>query len=343
MKANDLLLAFNDVDDDILLKLEEDSIRIVPYRRRIVIALVAALLLALLLGAVISSHIWGRDMFQGDDLQSYFAYRWWGLAGETITPEHADLLEERIRQLNISQTVSGVTVTVESVYADDLNVFAFLRISGVEASKDHWYGFDEIDYDPLFDDHDKQYSLWFSPGNLFLRVDGNGDILSLAIINLDLHDNSLDRQLPCDVTLKMTNLMQEPRSKDSVLLAEGTWEFQFSVQLNCGKRIELPNAEVNGYIVKDGVPLDKLPTALATIRNIELTGAGVSYYHDQGIHIESDAYLILKNGQEIRSGAGGTTRKPDGTHFKSHKWQIPVNLDDVAAIRIGDTVIELPT
>ena len=123
------------------------------------------------------------------------------------------------------------------------------------------------------------------------------------------------------------------------MIAEGVWEFNFIIDRSqVPKAISLPDTEV---LVMD---LDSRKEVAVTLTNIELTNTGIRFQYDFrggmlsfGSHIE----LRLDNGVTIGESDGSGTPMEDGITLNcSYHWTVPINLEEVAAVRIGN--VEIP-
>ena len=135
------------------------------------------------------------------------------------------------------------------------------------------------------------------------------------------------------------------------MLASGEWSF--SVPLTPESQpavILLGDAQVtaSGTDWKAGDPVsveleERYPVSL-DLTDIRLSATGVSFYSEEpldGATLCADVAAILTNGTEVPSNGGGGSRLEDGTWYSSFDWPVPVDLDQAAALRIGDTEIPL--
>lgn len=115
MKAEDLLNAINDIEDDILL----DTANTTPAtgRRRLVVALVAAVLALTLLGC--AYVLSGADWFK-----AYFEER----TKQPLSEGQADYIDQRTEDIAQSVTIDGYTLTVESAIADQYTAYIKLKL-----------------------------------------------------------------------------------------------------------------------------------------------------------------------------------------------------------------------
>ena len=49
--------------------------------------------------------------------------------------------------------------------------------------------------------------------------------------------------------------------------------------------------------------------------------------------------VVLSNGQEVGASSGSGIKQKDGQWYCAYFWEIPVDLDEVVAIKIGEVVI----
>lgn len=338
MNNLDLYYGFSEVDDDLLQRSENATVsRTVPRHRRLSFVLIAAILALLLMGSGIVVTIWG------DDIQDFYALIWEKVTGQSMSDQHIALIDRLSQQIGISETVDGVTVTVDSVTVGTQDFAILLRAEGLEFSKRRVYGFDEtkLEMDPkTLED----VSLSASYSYQFLGFDADGAILMVIRGHYTATDPFRKDPPPLTVTLSMTNFVQSPWSDDRVLLAEGVWEFTFSMDRHELDLRDLPDTQVTGV---DSSGKDAPVEAPVTLTNIVLTNLGLSFqYNRQGgdvfldIHI-FDVKLVLDSGQEIVPVSSAESALQDGIGYCTYTWMLPANLDEVAALEIGDAVIPI--
>ena len=107
MNRNDLYTAFNAVDNDILERSETSGFKIIPIRRRLPVALIAAILALVLMGAGVVAIVYG------DSIQSWFGHYWEQVTGQPMSDQHTALIDHLSQEIDLAQTVGDVTVTVD--------------------------------------------------------------------------------------------------------------------------------------------------------------------------------------------------------------------------------------
>ena len=133
--------------------------------------------------------------------------------------------------------------------------------------------------------------------------------------------------------------MRSPQSDNRKMITEGVWEFNFTIDRSQPPAtISLPDTEVMA------MNLELREEAPIILKNIELTNTGIRFQYDyqEGTYsMEAHLEVVLKNGATIGYSGGSGTPLGDGTTLNcSYQWMIPVNLDEVQAIRIGS--VEIP-
>jgi len=303
-------------------------------KRRFSAVLIAAVLALLLMGAGMAAIICG------DSIQSWFGCYWEAITGQSMSREQTAVIEHLSQKLNISQTVGDVTVTVDSATVGDDNFFLLLRVEGLRFSERHSYSFAnvsmEVEPDPL-----EENGGIGSYGFQYHGLDGDGAALLLMDHSYTSSAGFEEDSSPIHVALSLENLVQNSHSSREKILAEGQWDFSFSLdRSNLPETIRLPDTEV---MVMD---LDKRELVPVTFSNIVLTCTGLRFqydYADGTLSLEAHISGVLKNGVTIENGGGSGTPSEDGSSMNcSHHWQVPVNLDEVAAVRIGETDIAVP-
>lgn len=305
-------------------------------RRRLPAALLAAITALLLMGCGVVAIMYG------DSIQSWFSHYWEAITGQRITESQAAVIDHLSQEIGLSQTVGDVTVTVDSAAVGDDNFFLLLRAEGLKFSARYDYGFSSIDMavepDPL-EEGGGMGGFSFQ----WLGLDGDGASLfrieySYASASRTGYDQDLS---PIDITLTLETLVRSPNVDREKTLAEGQWSFHFSLdRSDLPETVHLPDTEVMA------MDLDKQELVPVTLKNIELTNTGLRFQYDRGegtLTIEPPIMVMLNNGSAIRDGSGAATPTEDGSTWNcSHHWLVPVDLDEVSAIRIGGTEIAIP-
>lgn len=303
-------------------------------RRRWPAALIAAIVALLLMGAGVAAIIYG------DSIQSWFSHYWEAVTGQRMTEGQTAVIDHLSQEIGIRQTVGDVTVTVDSATVGDDNFFLLLRVDGLKFSGRHGYGFSNVDMavkpDPL-----EGIGGIGGYGFQYHGLDGDGAVLLLMDYAYASRIGYKQDLSPIDVTLTLENLTRSPHTDKKKTLVEGQWSFHFSLdRSDLPEAVHLPDTEVMA------MDLDKEKSVPVAIKNIELTSTGLRFQYDRGeesLDVGRRISVILNNGATIRDGGGvGTPSEGGRTWHHSHHWPVPVNLDEVSAIRIGGTEIAVP-
>lgn len=317
-------------------------------RRRLTLALIAAVMALLLLGAGVAAVIYG------DSIQNWFEYQWERMTDQAMSQGHNAVIDHLSQEIGVSQTVGETTVTVDSATVGDDIIYLLLRVEGPSLNRRHTYNFDGFhmaaDPDPL---EDGMGAIGFR----FYGMDGDGAALFLMEFEYGSGSRNgfVPDTRPMEVLVELEDLLRTGyRSK---VLEEGGWRLTFT--LDRGKlpeAIVLPDTEVTA-VNMDG----ELETVLYT--DIELTSTGIRFRHDlasrsdphrlveapehikemTGQSMVSQMYVVLENGGILEIGSGtGIAMHDIGKMSCSYHWTIPIDLDEVAAIQIGQTQIPVP-
>ena len=327
MNRNDLYNGFNEVDDDILERSEKASVsNVIPMRRRWPIALIAAILCLFLMGAGVVALIYG------DSIQSWFGHYFGLITGQEMSAGQTALIDHLSQDISQRKTVGETTVTVDSVTVGDDSFYMLLRVEGVELSKRHNYSFDgvtlEVSPDPM-----EGVGGIGSFGIQYHGMDGDGAALFLMDYAYATKKEFELDTMPLEVHLILEDFMRSPQSDNRKMVTEGVWEFNFIIDRSQPPvTILLPDTEVMA------MNLELREEAPIMLKNIELTNTGIRFQYDyqegtysMSAHIE----VVLKNGATIGCSGGSGTPLGDGTTLNcSYQWMIPVNLDEVQAVRI---------
>lgn len=337
MNSHDLYLGFNEIDDDILLRSEKSAANNrITTRRRFSIVLIAAILALFMLGAGVAT-IWGSNV------QSWLARYWQTLTGQPMSDRHTALIDQLSQDIGLSQTVGNVTVTVDSAAVGEANFFILLRIEGMEFSKKHKYGFEDatvtLSPESITDDMTSasfSYNYW--------GLDPDGAAIFLIQYYYATSGPASEQPPPLQLTLSMKNLAQDPRTNKHLLLAEGSWSFTFMLERNTLITKALPDTQIMGLDYSK--PIGKRETPIL-LTNLKLTGNDLTFRYDRkdGNVVAQIALrqvrIILKNGQEIGASNGSKTIMAGDQWHCVYFWEIPVDLNEVAAVQISEVVIPI--
>ncbi len=335
MDRNALYLSFSAIDDEILERSESAIVTgRIPLRHRWSVVLIAALLALLLMGAsaVALLHV--------DSVQSWLSYCWKYATGEPLSDQHAALIDHLSQEIGLQETVDGVTVTVDSAMVGEKNIYILLRVEGVEISPKHHYSFEEEQV--FLKDAAEQGASGAGYSCDHIGMDRNGAALMLVRYSYSTRGPAPETKPPLQITLTLNNFAQDLHASRYQRLAEGEWRFVLLLNRGESEVRNLPDTQVMGidYSKKQW---NKETSILLT--NVVLTNTDLSFQYDwRGGDVVMDVRLqqicvMLENGQEISAGSGGGTSLDSGERHVTYTWWIPVVLEKVVAVRIGDVVI----
>lgn len=297
------------------------------YIRRFSGALAAAIIMAALLGCGVVATIYGGS------IQSWFSHYWEAITGQPMSEGQTAVIDHLTQKIGLSQTADGVTVTVDSATVGDMSFYILIRAEGVRFDRRNGYGFDSfgLELSP-------EYRGMSSYGYNYLGLDGDGAVLILFQSEYAGGEASLTDTSPLGVDLTLSDLqISGNRGK---IIAQGPWTFSFTLDRSQPpERAELPDTTV--YVPKRDH--EQVLPLLLTHLSITNTGIGFQYTSQEDFDAgELRPTAILKNGTEVSDGSGlGNALDGHGTFLYSYTWLVPVDLEEVACIRIGRTEIPL--
>lgn len=306
--------------------------KITPHRR-LSVALIAAILALLLIGAGVVAVIYG------DSIQSWFSHYWEEITGQSMSEEHTAVIEHLSQEIGVSQTVGDITMTVDSATVGDDNFFLLLKVDGMNFSDKHSYNFlmstMETNPDPLVD------GAFVGWGMEYLGVDG--DESALLLLNYEYLSDSgfVQDTRPLQIWLRFESLARDAHTDREKIIAEGEWYYSFVIDRSQPiEIISLPDTEV---MATD----EQQKEVPVMITNIELTNTGLRFQYDynEGTLFLSDQrlFIILKNGNTVGNDGGiGSPTEDNIDMCFSYQWLVPVNLNEVSAVQIGETQIAIP-
>lgn len=304
------------------------------FRPAVSAALIAAAVCVLLMGAGVVAVIFG------DNIQNWFAHQWEAITGQAMSEGQGAVIDRLSQKIGASQTIDGVTVTVDSATMGDGTFYLLLRVEGLRLSKRDDYAFDEVemkvDPDPLADSGGLG-----GYGFQYQGLDGNGAALILMDYNYSSQGGYVEDTRALEVSLTLKDFVRGAHTTRQKMLAEGEWTYVFSIdRTQIPDAVSLPDTEV---LLRDRDTGGEVPVLF---RNIKLTNTGIRFQfddHEGSLAISGDLDVILKSGAEVHNSGGiGIPLEGSAAMDYSFQWQFPVDLDEVACIRVGSTRILLP-
>lgn len=232
---------------------------------------------------------------------------------------------------------SEVTVTVDSVTAGKTNLWILIHVSGDYQTGKHysfWSGMLEGAPKKVLADMGLmiQSGIIFSRDGARVREDGSLEML----LGYECPDPNADMTESRSMTLVLEDL-----EVDGEVLVKGRWEVPISLSATESQPpVVLENVTVP--LAEDGV------TRQVTYQKVEVTATGVqltcALQDWKDALVFHDVALVLKDGSEIASEGGNGTWEGEAEaspYVSSFGWKLPVDLDQAAALRFGETLVPL--
>lgn len=291
------------------------------YVRRLSGALATAILAAALLGCGVVATVYG------DSIQSWFSHYWEAITGQPMSESQTALIDHLTQEIGLSQTVDGITVTVDSATVGESSFYLLLRVEGDKFSRRYSYSFDRFNIELTSEPYPGY-------GYEYHGLDGDGAVLLMLEVNCG------PGAAPLGVKLEPSDFREGPFSNDK-LLASGPWEFTFT--LDRGQPIKSINLPDTTIYIPEGDDLEDVSVLLTDIR-VSSTGLYFQYDAEQArFQTEFFPELILKNGAAVHIGSGhGTFMKDGKTMQHNWTWAFPVDMDEADYVLMGNTKVYLP-
>ena len=305
MKQDEILYALTDIREDYIR--EAAPVRRRP-RCRLLVAAVAASLAVLLMGA---------GVIFGGSVQDWMAHRWGLENTRPMSEGQAALVDAMSQEIGLSQTVGGITVDVNSALFGDRGFRVLVRVRGrqFDHAQGVCFGHWSMELQPDF-----AAGMGQSRGCEFAGFDSDGSLLLFFRCDWD---KAARPDAPFTVRLSMTDLLFTGGAIGELkeVVQAGTWEFAFPLEVTgVPEPIRLPDCTVkteNGQLLE--------------LKNVVLYSTGISY--EKTGEGDPAVTVILDDGSTIAATLGmGDTRW----------WDVPVDLAQVMALRIGETTIQIP-
>lgn len=333
MNSKDLYRGFGEVDDDILERSEaagaggKAAHGSIPLNRRLTAALAAAILALLLMGAGIMAVLYV------DGIQDWFGFAWETRTGQPMNEGQLAVIDHLSQEIGVSRTIDGVTVTVHSAAVGDDCFFLLLKVGGLQFSSKHSCDFEDaaMEMEPNLIENGGLAGF----GLEYLGLDGDGCALLLLDHSYGRYTGYQKDTQPLKVELTLRNVMRDGHTDRKKVLAEGEWFLSFEIDRSRPPEvILLPDTPVWGQIRETG---EKAPI---TLTDIELTNTGLRFQYEDAEGTMSlfqrEIEAVLKNGETIwaKSGVGVPINGFAAMSYSYH-WFVPVDLDEVASVRVG--------
>ena len=336
MKSERLLRNLNDIDIKYILEVAPIAAGKGLSRKRIVALILAAALALFLVSCGVVAVIYG------DSIQSWFEFYWHRITGQDMEVEQTAIIDHLSQDIGVSFSDGAVTVSVDSATVSEDIFYLLIRVEGLPFSGRKNYDFKERDIE-ITPDPAAESGGMGSFGIRFLGLDGDGSALFLLDHQTSPYSGFEDGTEDYEISLILTDLIMQNHSKTKIV-AEGVWSFRFTLDRSAvPESIHLPDTVVPGIDLNTGEIVDVILT------DIVLTNTGIRFKYlsnngsidlHLGLHWISP---LLTNGKRIEDGTGSGVHI-DGSNLLSYSWHwpIPVDLEDIVSVWIGDTEIVIP-
>lgn len=300
--------------------------------------LVAAVLLVALTGTVLAA------VGMPETLRGWFAQEWQEETGQDISQEQLAVIDHLTQAVGVSDTQNSTTVTLDSVTVGNSSLWMMLTVSGAfEENEDLRYHFGGTDM-ILTPNPDEQTN---TPGSYgfdypYAQVLPDGRLMILIRFQVDLAGLASLADEPREAELLVSDVVCNDLTRsgdEDVVLAEGDWTLRFTLEPRPGDLVEL-----SGPIPVQGRHTETQETKSVDIWDVRLTATDITYVQSQEDQMyDVRPFLVLDDGSLIRSGGGSARFRDEAyTEWSSVSyWPVPVDLDQVTALRIGETEIPL--
>lgn len=315
-------------EEAILADLLRDKKEVKPMRKnkKMAVVLAAAAMLLLATSALAAAGVPGM-------LSNWLSQRWEEDHNAPMEENQVEFVNHLTQPVGVSDTVNGVTVTVDSVTVGDNTIWALLVVDGLEAPLaeqgtvwDDTYhtGWDECSVEPFSGAEDMDmagagfgiYSAEVIDGERLCMIHSYTTQMTGKSSFLD----------GCHAVYQIEKIVYGNQT-----LAEGPWVLAFDTEpiegIAC---ITLDGEQVSG--------LDEL-------ERVRVSASGVTFVwnYDEEHYVPNTA-LIFRDGSEV-SPAPGEMYFMNGDNgdcwIGSCEWPAPVDLTQAESLRIGETVFPL--
>ena len=294
-------------------------------------ALVAAALTAVLAGSCLAVAV-------NPALREWFSREWNGATGGALSENQAMLIDSLTQKVGESAVSGDITVVVDSITVSDDILWALLDVEGMTFHDGKHYSFSGIDVEITPDPSEGAVgSMGYSVGSIGITKTGAARML-LQFSGTFSTRNQINSG-GYALELHLEDLCQNLGGGGEKVLVQGEWDFSIPLLVDdLSPVITIDSAEVmNLSKTGDG---EIIETETIALEDIRVSATGISFQSADSFNILSAA-AILRDGTEVRESDSGGTRMEDGSWYTSIHWPVPIDVEDIVALRIGGTEIPL--
>lgn len=295
-------------------------------------ALLAAVLVVLVLAGTTLAAVSGS-------LGDWFTQKWGEATGGSMTRQQAQVIDSLTQKVGESQTSGGVTVTVDSITVGGDVLWALVDAEGISFNEDKKYSFDGIIAEILPDPSEGAVGgAGYSMGSIGVTEDGAARML-LEFTGVFSNGNQINDG-GYALELKLRDLIRCRQGGEDEVIAQGEWSFSIPLTVeSLSPVISIESALVEGEMLQEGADgaLEKV-TQQIELWDISFTSTGLSFRAEESCEL-LDVAAIFADGTEVVSRSGGGSRTEDGNWYSACQWPVPIDVENVVALRIGETEI----
>lgn len=272
MNKMDLCLALDGIDDELLERSEGANGRSASLKHRIIAAVCAACLAFVFMGAAAINH-W-------DDIQKWVAYCWEYSTGTELGGYQLEAVERLSQDVGVSQTVNGVTVTVDSAALFGNKLEGILCVEGLSIPKkkiaNMGYCQVLINGEPC-------------NGTSMSYIDDNG----ILVIPFSAVGNAASDEKSVTVKVVIDEFVTMETRK---ILCSGPWELEFEVKYEAADVIELSDTVISAYYEIFPEIIEDLPLKIGESQTV---GGITVTVESARVMADSFVLLVKVEGDEI--------------------------------------------
>ncbi len=308
--------------------------------KKLVAVAVAAVVCVMLIGAGFIST--------GNSITDWFSSRWKTSTGTEMTEEHYETIKNLSQYIGKSDTISGLTITVDSATITDNQIYVLLKVEGGEDD------YPLLGYSAYI--KSKSTDNWNS-GIEWQGKDEDGAVYYMMNYIYDYVGEPEDEEMDCIL-----------RVVDSHDDSANYWEFEFTLSRVLNSHIDVipygesvtvtvnmkdQNASMNSQeevfeeIIRDVIAIDLSENGMkVTYDNSTaiLSNPDYAEYIDSLYSDIDEVFAVMQDGSTV--GVNSTNYSPIAgsyTATKEYYWEMPISLEEIEFIRIGETDIPVNT
>ncbi len=263
-----------------------------------------------------------------DSIDGWFKTRWEEVTGEEMTEEQYETIASLSQYIGLSKSSDGVTVTIDSAAMGDDIIYVLVYVESDEAM--FAPSVSVAGFETAAIELNAPITCLSNVGTSWQYTDDNGRICLIMETNFETSDSDE----PVNVAMHFENFCAYYAEETGLVGAfrGGEWDFEFNLE-----RTETHTI---------GLTVPETWSGIYELSLSEFTLYAVYDYPSYNIYPNgfrfSKVYAVMESGTEIQTYRASSTGDPDNNvTIAQYNWAVPIDLDEVVAIRVGDEVIEI--